>query len=139
MPFLKKSKNYPHKVEEKKEEKMQRNKNSKYQPDKPAFAGKTPFAKRMRRALGEDSPVQTSTKNEKTTKSRSFNIFLVAIVISIAVLLSYNYTDEFNTQSSVESELATKNVVLYVEIMFEYLFTGILNSNTQVRCIVRHR
>ena len=119
---------------------MQRNENSKYRPDKPAFAGKTPFAKRMRRALGEDSPVQTSRKNEKTTtKSRSFNIFLVAIVISIAVILSYNYTDEFNTQSSVESELATKNVVLYVEIMFEYLFTGILNSNTQVRCFVRHR
>ena len=91
---------------------MQRNKNSKYQPDKPAFAGKTPFAKRMRRALGEDSPVQTSTKNEKTTSKSRSSINIIAIVIFIAVLLSYNYTDEFNTQSSVESELGTKNVVL---------------------------
>ena len=88
---------------------MQRNENSKYQPDRPAFAGKTPFEKRMRRALGEDSPVHIS---KKKTTSRSCNVttFTILVVAIAIAIFTFNYAD--STESSVISELRTKNVVL---------------------------
>ena len=106
VPLFEKIEKLPTQGREKKE-RMQRNKNSKYQPDKPAFAGKMPFAKRMRRALG-DSRSNVEEERERR-RMRWFNIFLVAI-ISIAVLLSYNYTDEFNTH---QCSIGTSSKMLF--------------------------
>jgi len=94
-------------------EKMQSNSTSKYTPSKSAFAGKTPFEKRMRRVLGEESPQEKKTTSKTTTSiCNRTRILLIVLVVFIAVLFSSSSSSQFETESSIKSELRTKNVVL---------------------------